>query len=161
MSATNRGAKRELNDNYATPDYAFKPIIPYLPKTTQIWEPASGDGRLVNWMNEAGVDADGCDIIRGYDFLGDLRNYAFILTNPPFSLALEFCDHAIKHADEVMMLLRLNFLGSKKRKEWFKAHEPNAIFVLSERPSFVKGKTDATEYGWFYWGFRYRGIVHP
>lgn len=161
MSATNRGAKREANDNYATPDYAFKPIIPYLPKFTMIWEPACGDSRLVTWMRESGLNASGNDMIHGYDFLKDLSNNLFIITNPPFSLALEFCDHAIKHADEVMMLLRLNFLGSQKRKEWFKLHEPNAIFVLSDRPDFTGRGGDACEYGWFYWGFRYRGIVHP
>jgi predicted Zn-ribbon and HTH transcriptional regulator len=40
-------------------------------------------------------------------------------------------------SQETFMLLRLNFLGSKERKEWWKKREPNALFVLSERPNFV------------------------
>ncbi len=36
-----------------------------------------------------------------------------------------------------MLLLRLNWLASQKRREWFKTHEPSALFVLSERPSFA------------------------
>jgi hypothetical protein len=59
------------------------------------------------------------------------------------------------------MLLRLNFLGAQRRRDWWKAHEPAALFVLSARPSFTQdGKTDATDYAWFAWTNRYKGIYH-
>lgn len=97
----------------------------------------------------------------GQDFLKDTTLRPCVVTNPPFSLAKEFVTHAKSHADEVFMLLRLNFLGAKKRKDWWKQHEPDAIFVLSDRPDFTGDGGDACEYGWFYWGFRYKGIIHP
>ncbi len=176
MSSTNRGSKRKENDYYQTPKEAFDPIIPYLPKTQPIWEPAAGDGRLIQWMRDSGRDAWGVDLThnfvavddkvtirdeRGKDFLTENGMWRCIVTNPPFSLAQEFCDHAITHADEVFMLLRLNYLGAQKRKDWWKAHEPDAIFVLSNRPDFTGEGGDSCEYGWFYWGFRYKGIIHP
>jgi hypothetical protein len=180
MSATNRGATRNQRDFYATPESAFKPLIPYLPKDLSYWEPACGDGRLIRLMREAGLAADGADLepaIEGFpkiDFLKDETLRDCTITNPPFSLAHEFCDHAIKHSLHTFMLLRLNFLASVKRRDWFKENEPAAIFVLSKRPSFTgNGKTDATDYAWIYWhsilqgispkehkGIAYRGIYH-
>lgn len=176
MSATNRGAVRKIRDFYATPITAFAPLIPFLPKV-RTWEPAQGDGRLVRAMAAFGIDAHGSDLFpqdnggEAIDFLKTGgHHWPCIVTNPPFSLAVEFIDHAFAHSDHVFMLLRLNFLGSKKRKAWWAMHEPDAIFVLSSRPKFCKNKkgkwaTDACEYGWFYWSTGsteplWRGIRH-
>lgn len=138
MSATNRGCVRNPFDHYPTPLTAFAPLIKYLPNNQPIFECASGDGRLVKAMNDAGLKATGKDLDRdGFDFLKSRTKRKCIVTNPPFSIALEFCDHALKLAPEVFMLLRLNFLASGKRKEWFQKHEPSALFVLSDRPSFA------------------------
>lgn len=161
MSATNRGAKRQAADNYPTPMESFLPLIPYLPKDVPIWEPASGDGRLVDAMCEAGIRASGADIrVTGYDFLEDCMPGSCCVTNPPYSLAFEFVQRAVKLYTEVFMLLRLNFLASQARAEWFKQHEPRALFVLSKRPCFVNGKSDACDYAWFYWGLTWKGIFH-
>lgn len=161
MSATNRGAVRKDKDHYATPEAAFKPLLPYLARVpTAVWEPACGDRRLIRWMEEVGIESYGNDMNTGYDFLQDSLRYSSILTNPPFSLALEFCEHAIKHAPNVFMLLRLNFLASRKRRDWWRKHPPSALFILSERPSFTgDGKTDSTDYAWFYWGPLHQGII--
>lgn len=163
MSATNRGAVRRESDFYATPLSAFTPLLPYLLKVRRYWEPACGDGRLIKAMRDFGIDACGADLNGPHprDFLLDDYCREGIITNPPYSLAFEFCQHAVAHADEVFLLLRLNFLASKKRKAWFQANEPSCLFVLSERPCFTDdGKTDATDYAWFYWGSRHKGIIH-
>jgi len=164
VSATNRGAIRNPNDYYPTPLSAFYPLLPYLMHHTQIWEPASGDGRLIAAMRLEGLSAGGNDLQSGYDFLLDNSRYDTIITNPPFSLALEFAHHALAHADHVYLLLRLNFLASQKRKSWWEQHEPSCLFILSERPSFTGDGTDATDYAWYYWGMFHgnnrRGIVH-
>lgn len=139
MSATGRGAQREARDFYPTPAEAFWAVRPFLPgPSTPIWEPACGDGRLITWMREAGLQADGSDLALGRNFLTDTTPRACIVTNPPFSLAFEFCQHAVNVAQEVFFLLPLSFLGSGKRKEWFRAHEPARLLVLTERPSFVR-----------------------
>lgn len=176
MSATNRGAKRNARDFYATPEKSFQPLLEHLPRDVRFYEPAAGDGRLIRWLRDSRRAAFGADLCQsrmhyraliatGKDFLQDRTRRQFIITNPPFSLSLEFCAHALTLAPEVMMLLRLNFLGAVKRRDWWRKHEPAALFVLSSRPSFGKNKhgkrgTDATEYAWFYWGERFSGIRH-
>lgn len=140
MSSTGRGAVRAESDLYPTPEAAFRPLLPYIKQTgeTCFWEPACGDQRLIRWMNQAGLQAGGADIATtGYDFLKDKNRWPAIVTNPPFSLALEFVQHAIAHADHVFMLLRLGFLASEERRRFWAAHPPTAMFILCNRPNFV------------------------
>jgi hypothetical protein len=82
-----------------------------------------------------------------------VKDAKVVITNPPFLLAREFiteskrlCPNAIR-----VFLLRLNFLGSEDRREWLAEDMPAQIWQLPNRPSFVRGKTDSIEYGWFVW----------
>jgi len=80
--------------------------------------------------------------------------YKTIITNPPYSIAQEFIEKCFKIADqntEIIMLLRLAFLESKKRYEFWQKHPVSELYVLSKRPSFTGGGTDATAYAWFVW----------
>lgn len=172
MSSTNRGLTRIAADFYPTPPSAFAPLIPFLDAKRSHWEPACGDGRLVMAMRDARIDASGADLEQDHfaqglkNFLSDYIQRDVILTNPPFSLAQEFVEHGLKHSRELWLLLRLNFLGAQKRRAWWSdGREPNALFILSERPRFSKNKlgklgNDSTEYAWFYWGRRHQGIKH-
>ncbi len=171
MSATGRGAVRNAQDFYATPEVAFRPLLSILPTDVAYWEPAQGDGRLVRLLTESGRRAAGADLTTGTDFLKDETRREFIITNPPFSIVClraskttisgGFLPHALAHAPEVMFLLRLNYLGAVFRRDFFKANEPAALFVLSDRPKFHGASgTDACEYAWFYWGQRFNGIHH-
>ncbi len=180
MSATNRGAIRNERDFYPTPLESFTPLLPFIKGAKAVWEPASGDGRLVKAMQDFGIDAWGSDLCpqRKEDaqadfFLMDwfsvfeMGKWAdCIVTNPPFNIAQDFATHALKQVSEVFMLQRINWLGSQKRKAWWQEHQASALFVLSKRPSFTdagitgKSGTDSCEYAWFYWGKRHRGIFH-
>lgn len=96
----------------------------------------------------------------GYDFLKDHQRRFAVLTNPPYSSCFQFVMHALEVSDEVYLLIRLNFLASQKRKAWFTAHEPSALFILSARPKFINNASDATDYCWAYWGKRWNRIRH-
>jgi hypothetical protein len=84
-----------------------------------------------------------------------------IIANPPFSLAQEFLECALRIREAsipeieppptVAFLLRLNFMGSQKRYHFWNEAERPKIRVLSERPSFTGGGTDMTDYAWFIW----------
>ena len=53
-----------------------------------------------------------------------------IFTNPPFNLAMDFIKKALNEVRTdgyVIMLLRLNFLGSKDRNKWLKSNMPHEI----------------------------------
>jgi len=89
--------------------------------------------------------------VREKDFLEWTGNTDLIITNPPFSLEQEFITKSCKQAETVIMLLRLNYLGSITRHEWWKEYSPTSLYVLSKRPSFTGKGTDATDYAWFVW----------
>lgn len=82
--------------------------------------------------------------------LGD-RMFDAVITNPPYSLALDFVQQSLRHSSFVAALLRLNWLASAERQHWLRRHTPD-VFVLPDRPSFTEdGQTDATDYAWMVW----------
>lgn len=73
-----------------------------------------------------------------------------IITNPPFLYAQEIIEKALRDVQDggfVIMLLRLNFFGSQKRKEFWEDNMPILTFVHRKRINFVKGmRGDSVEY---------------
>jgi len=84
-----------------------------------------------------------------------------IITNPPFYLAKEIIEKALSEVNDggyVVMLLRLNFLGSKDRRAFFEKHMPESIYVHHKRMCFTEDrKTDSIEYAHFVWRKGYTG----
>lgn len=116
MSRTYKNSIRNENDYYPTPLESFIPILGFLDKDRTYYEPSCGDKRLINTMIEYGFNCTGTDINEGNDYLEDFTHRDIIITNPPFSLAFEFCKHARLYSTTTYFLLRLNFLGSQTRK---------------------------------------------
>lgn len=72
-----------------------------------------------------------------------------IITNPPFNIAESIIKKSLEIVDDggyVIMLLRLNFFGSRKRKSFWKDNMPILTVVHHERISFTGGQTDSIEY---------------
>ncbi len=110
---------------------------------------------LKQWTPVAHM-ADFCEWARDYrkTFTNPKIGPDVIVTNPPFSLAREILDAAFLVArpdTQIVMLLRLGFLESRKRRGWWQEHPLDHLYVLSQRPSFTGGGTDATAYGYFVW----------
>ncbi|CAL9973688.1 DNA methyltransferase [Vibrio phage K567] len=89
--------------------------------------------------------------------------YDMIMTNPPFSLSVDFAEKALSEVDDggyVVMLQRLNWLGSIKRKPFWDEAPLRAVLVHHRRPSFhgTKG-TDSIEYAHFVFQKGYTGIA--
>lgn len=83
---------------------------------------------------------------------GDLRLFRVALGNPPFMHAAHFVLNALQECEQVVMLLRLNFLGSSNdRRHLFEQAGMPDVYVLPERPSFTGEGTDACEYAWMRW----------
>lgn len=78
-----------------------------------------------------------------------------IITNPPYNCAIDFIKKALNDVEEngyVIMLLRLNFLETKTRKEFFDNYMPEYIFVHHKRMSFIEGGgTDSVAYAHYVW----------
>ena len=73
-----------------------------------------------------------------------------IITNPPFKDALNIIKKALDDVKDdgwVIMLLRLNFFGSKQRKAFWDEFMPKYAFVHHKRIGFTEnGGTDSIEY---------------
>lgn len=159
------------DDFYASPPEAAYALLSveqsYLPKS--LWEPACGDGALVNPLRSAGYTVIATDLVdrgcpvsdAGCDFLlFDLGiDVGGIVTNPPFKLAQEFAERALDYAPYVALLLRLAFLESEVRRPFFERHPPAAIHVFSQRLPMMhrhgydgpRHSNSGMAFAWFVW----------
>lgn len=176
MSSTNRGYNRHKTDYYITPQKDIKLFLDNFLEVEdldlsklKILDPCSGGD---SFNNASYVEVlskfnplvlDSIDIREDSkaetiaNFLEvkkeDLNNYDIIISNPPFYLAEEFIKKALSIVESgafVIMLLRLNFFGSKKRKLFFEENFPIYTFIHHKRIRFIEGKsTDSIEYAHF------------
>jgi hypothetical protein len=184
MSATNRGEDRYEFDDYDTPAWCVHRLLDRLKfKGTRWYEPCAGNGSIIRAVNNhysmAGrkIEWSANEIQPKYEkelrelvplvTIADLRMVSFddrkphlydvYITNPPYLLAREVAEIGFQVAHTVILLLRLNFYGSKHRHPWISRCIPAHTAVLPDRPPFRLSKktgklgTDATEYAWFVW----------
>src|SRR5262249_6821561 len=113
------------HDAYSTPPIAVDALLRVETLPHYIWEPAAGHGPIVTVLREAGHRVIASDILH-YDFELDFESdflevtkapagVEAIVSNPPFMLATEFVEHALKLCPRVIMLCRLGFLESRRR----------------------------------------------
>lgn len=82
------------------------------------------------------------------------NKFDMIISNPPFSLAMDFIQKSlddVKNDGWVIYLLRLNFLESKNRKLFFEKNMPEYIFVHHKRMSFNNKGSDSIAYAHMCW----------
>lgn len=177
MSSTHRGAERVLYDAYQTPPELTDAIVRRMLSdgvvqkgVSSVLEPSAGLGAFVGSVRQHLVpkrlDAvdilvpdslyrQGATLVLETDFLGYNRDgYELIIGNPPFSDAVEHIEHALSLlAPEgcLILLLRTAFVTTKRRKAFWAAHPCELEDRLVERPSFIGGGTDSSDYSVFVW----------
>lgn len=76
--------------------------------------------------------------------------YNMVITNPPFNIAEDIIKKALTACFNwwyVIMLLRLNYFGSKARQEFWKNNMPIRTYIHTKRIWFTDDwKTDSIEY---------------
>ena len=169
---------RVENDYYATNPKAVTMLLnEYDFHANTILEPCVGCGHIVNAVNDFFVnkrDIICLDLVdRGYpntivqDFLTWKTDKKFegIITNPPFSLAQEFIEKGmdlLTDNGQMAMFLKIQFLESAKRKEFFEKYPPKYIYVFRDRmatwnngnevdPSTGKKWATTFCHAWFIW----------
>lgn len=185
LGASNHSdVEREVNDFYATDPDTLEIFLNALNRDgvclhDKIWEPACGQGHLSEVLKEHGykvistdlIDRNYCD--EQYDFLNDNRYTFFdgdILTNPPYKYAEEFVEKGlelVRPGDKVIMLLKIQFLEGKARRELFEKYPPKYVYVNSARQTcYINGDmskkmSSASCYCWFVWekGFTGQPII--
>jgi len=152
MSSTGRTDVRRKDDFYQTPAWCTEAILKELDPSLgdRLLDPCCGKGAILKVANAfrlksygIEIDADRAKIAglkQSKDALKiDWPRAELVVTNPPYSLALEFVTEFLEQCREIngAFLLRLNWLGSQDRAEFHKKH-PADIYILSKRPSFAK-----------------------
>lgn len=160
---------RHADDFYATPDWCadLGAGIALRPDSLVVLDPCAGDGSLMRAVQRCrpglvrtlGLELDsgraelsGAQCCDALDPNITWPDADAILMNPPFRRWQEFVDRALAHrARVVVVLLRLGSLASQGRRAWWQQvgeQRGVEVHVLSRRPSFTGGKTDATDYAW-------------
>lgn len=186
LAAGNKSASQEErgNDLYETPAVATLALARAEKLPHHIWECACGHGAMVKVLRSLGHTVWASDIIdygglqhETVDFLSVKQariDTEAIVTNPPFSLAAQFVEHALCLAPTVMMLLRLNFMegGNKNsaagiaRRNVLNGGRLARVHVFANRlpmmhragyegPKASSGMT----FAWFIWDRFHKGLA--
>ncbi|MCF6442332.1 SAM-dependent methyltransferase [Pseudoalteromonas luteoviolacea] len=192
MSSTNRGAERNKEDYYVTPHWLVREFLESIdyggPKCKtildlgeRILDPSAGGCEKYEMsyptvLNQFNFDVETWDIREdsraartGVDFLQaeGKGEYDTVITNPSFILATQFVEKGLEHVRErglVIMLQRLNWLGSIKRFEFWGKQPLQSVFVHHKRPGFDPenpNKTDSIEYAHFVFRKGYNNLFAP
>ena len=177
LGASNHSKEeREYNDWYATPPICVEKLLQKEQFNHYILEPCCGSGHIAEVLKAYGHQVQCIDLIdRGYpnteakDFLtttkADFPMSPDIITNPPYSIATEFVRHCLDvsmDGTKIAMLLKIQFLESKKRWKLFKDNPPKKVYVFVNRVNCWKNGIDTKEssavcYAWFVWEKGYTG----
>ena len=156
--------KQTQGDMYQTPKHITEMILNRIDikDNALFYEPANGLGAISNIVKAYGYECDTSDICDGVDFLEteDNARYDVVITNPPYSLAQEFIEKALKQVvdgGKVVMLLRLSFLESAKRYHFFRDSGLKTVYVSSKRITMYPANEDepvnsgTVAYAWYEW----------
>jgi hypothetical protein len=168
------GYERLERDWYPTPPDTSATILPYLSeigagKPFKLWEPAAGDGAMLDVLAQAGHTVTGTDIhpmrdnISEEDFLWSLvppTPCDGIITNPPYGdLAQDFAEKIVSFIDrgEVKfgaILVRNEYDSASGKKHLF-SDCPHfaAKIILTFRPRWIAGSKGSPRhnYCWLVW----------
>lgn len=171
-----------VHELFPTPPWAtralFEYVLPQLDVKTpikRIWEPAAGLRHMADVCEEYAREVFATDVelydpglaVTKVDFRQAHHGWGvageWIVTNPPFGLAVDFYETALRLFDGrdggLALLLRAVWLEGKDRYERVFDHAPPTLFApFAERVAMCEGGYDpklstATSYAWFVWKF--------
>jgi hypothetical protein len=165
MSQRDSGYERKERDLYETPAWVTATLLQDgLRPAERIWEPACGSGKMVSALGVLDAEIIGTDIDTGIDFLQATEPLAqAIITNPPYVLAQEFIEHALRLTAPdgfVAMLLRTDYDHAKTRQHLFGGcpHFARKL-VLTKRIKWfedTKGQP-SFNHAWYVWDWLNEG----
>lgn len=169
--------KRDEHDWYLEPSWTSERLFDEERFDGGIWDPACGEGRIIDAAKSRSVSAVGTDLIdrangrfQQLDFMEKyFRSAPNIVSNPPFKHAEAFVARALKLATgKVAMLLPLTWMSRDARSRWLEGSGLRRVWVITPRPSMPPGTAIAAghkpgqgsqDFAWFVWLKGYDG--HP
>lgn len=163
-----RAEPHDSLDFFPTPPWATRALCEHIIGLAGYvaWDPACGDGAMVEPLQEYALHAFGSDVhdygagyaVNDFLFPGGDTGCDWIITNPPFRLAEQFINRGLEVAEiGVAVLVRSVFIESVGRYEsLFLKRPPAVVAQFVERVPMVKGRLDkrastATSYAWIVW----------
>jgi hypothetical protein len=145
-------------DACQTPPYALDPLLPYLNPDWIVWEPAMGEGLLLEGLFDGGIsNVAGTDILTGDNFFEfEPEAWDAIVTNPPYSIKYDWLKRCYTLGKPFALLLPLETLGAKTAQEMFKTMDIQVI-LLDRRINFkmpnigFEGSSAQFPVAWFCW----------
>lgn len=158
-------------DYYQTPIWATEKLLEIEQFEGNILEPCSGAGAISKVLEKYGYSVISSDIReddnvygkKGIDVFDINKRVENIVTNPPYFCAKEVIEKCLQITDKkVAMLLKLAFLESANRYEFFKNTPLKTVNVFCKRvnpvPEGVELKSSGTiAYAWYIWEHEYKG----
>lgn len=166
-------------DYFPTPPWATRALLRHVigegRRAETCWEPACGEGHMAEVLRESfgavlasdvhdyGHGKIGSFVGTGLDVIPSPAETGWqepdwIITNPPFNLAVEFAERALREAVQgVALLVRTSWLeGGDRFQRLFSTRPPARVGQFCERVPMVKGRWDpkastATSYCWVVW----------
>lgn len=128
------------NDEFYTPMYAVKPILPYLKEKKTIWCPFNTEDSLfVQALRAEGHEVIATHIFNGQDFFNTaIPNCDAVVSNPPYSLKTKVLERLFAINIPFAMLVGVvGLFESQKRYTMFKKNDFE-IMYLNKRISYHK-----------------------
>lgn len=163
------------DDLYQTHPLALHALMEVERLPQIIWEPACGPGSIARILRQAGHRVIASDLVdyhspdqdhANWDFLLESRapgNVDCIVTNPPYKNADAFVRKALQLCPHVIMLLRLAFLESERRRDILDTGNLHRVHVFRNRLPMMhrdgwEGKKGTSNmcFGWFVWNCNFR-----
>lgn len=162
------GRKRnDWIDFYQTPAWCVEKLLEREQFIWDILEPASWAGAISKVLEDKWYKVISCDIreddwVYWYKWIDifniNTKKYDNIITNPPYFCAKEFIQKSLKISDwKVVMLLKLSFLESTDRYEFFKNTPLKKVYVFCKRVNMYPEWTEKPKnswtiaYAWYVW----------
>lgn len=177
---------REEHDFYATNPQAVERLLETglfeLTSARFALEPCAGMGHIADVLKRNSLLTATMDIVQRDYPLNAVADYLtyddtilkdkvdYVITNPPFSLAVPFIEKSlriVKDGGLVAMFLKLAFLETKGRLPFFEKNPPKYVYVFSDRMNTFRGGRKFDENGkpwattmataWFIWEKGFKG----
>jgi hypothetical protein len=148
-------------DACQTPAYAIDPLLPYLIRFDTLWEPAAGEGLMVDALLDCifkNFTVIGSDLIDGRNFFEyEPDKWDCLVTNPPYSIKYQWLERCFALGKPFALLMPVEMLGSKTAQELFEVNGIE-IMLLNRRVNFKMPNKGWEAAGapfptaWFTWG---------
>ena len=153
--------KSDKRDQCQTPYYALDLILPWLPQFDglTIWEPATGQGMMVDRLVFKGHQVLGTDLLTGSNYFDfQPHDYGVQVTNPPYSVKYEWLERAYHLGKPFALLMPIDVMGAATAQRLFSEYGVQIILMdkridfYMPNKGFKKGGSPFAS-AWYTWKF--------